>query len=396
MQNIINLSTEAVKIHPRNIEFFDDISGNEYETFRDSIKEEGVLTPLIVANDMTLVSGHQRLKAAQDIGVTQLPVIIREDLTDEDEKLKILLAANFGRHKNDDKKQRRIAAEYDTLRGKKTKGRNKKYSDNRSISKKEIANELGVSESTLYEMLDIERKLTPEIKEILDNGAFTKTTASKILVKLTQEEQQELLAQFGAEISEGATQAQMQEYVNKIRGLEMLLESEKAKPRGDDNKASTEELSKLLTEKQELEARERRSYERCEQLKKEVDKLKKEGKAKEVVEVEVIKEVVPPDYERTKEELKRQKKEVKKLNEELLDTKMELSIKRSVENNVEYDYELFHETCFKASVVLDKYKFRDLEYAEMSQDELMRYMRSMEELQVELTKVNNKIKEFMS
>lgn len=47
------------------------------------------------------VSGHQRLKACKELGFKSVPVIIKDDLVDEDEKLKKFIAANFGRSKND-------------------------------------------------------------------------------------------------------------------------------------------------------------------------------------------------------------------------------------------------------------------------------------------------------
>ncbi len=59
------------------------------------------------------------------------------------------------------------------------------------LTQEEIANQLGVSLPTLKEMLAIERKLTPEIKEMLDNGVFTKSTASKILTKIKYLSQRE-------------------------------------------------------------------------------------------------------------------------------------------------------------------------------------------------------------
>ncbi len=79
--------------------------------------------------------------------------------------------ANFGRTKNDDAKQRKIAAEYVALCGNARGGDRKSNCDYRSlISRAEIASQLGVSERTLNEMLAIECKLTPEIKEMLNNG----------------------------------------------------------------------------------------------------------------------------------------------------------------------------------------------------------------------------------
>ena len=71
---------------------------------------------------MTIISGHQRYKVAKDLGMKRVPIRIREDLIDEDKKLKVLLAANFGRTKNDETKQRKVAVEYVRLCGYKNGG----------------------------------------------------------------------------------------------------------------------------------------------------------------------------------------------------------------------------------------------------------------------------------
>ncbi len=230
-KEIIQVSTDVLKVHPRNAEFFDDIQGKEYEQFKQSISQDGVLSPILVSPDMTVVSGHQRLKACKELGINLVPIMIRDDLTDENEKLKLLLAANFGRTKNDEAKQRKIATEYVALCGFKLgDNQHSRVCDNRtpSISQAEIASQLGVSERTLQEMLAIERNLTPEIKEMLDRGMFTKTTASKILTRLSAEEQAELVASLPSNTK--LTQAQVNTYVeqlktkdNQIAGYELKL-----------------------------------------------------------------------------------------------------------------------------------------------------------------------------
>ncbi|WP_346848223.1 ParB N-terminal domain-containing protein [Clostridium sp. UBA3061] len=68
-----------------------DIEGEQYEKFKKSIEEDGILTPLIVSPDMTIISGHQRYQASKDLGIQLIPVIIKEDLIEEDEKLKNFL-----------------------------------------------------------------------------------------------------------------------------------------------------------------------------------------------------------------------------------------------------------------------------------------------------------------
>lgn len=245
-QEVIQVSTKVLKVHPRNNEFFDDIQGKEYEQFKQSISQDGILSPILVSPDMTVISGHQRLKACKELGIDLVPIMIRDDLTDENEKLKLLLAANFGRTKNDDAKQRKIATEYVALCGNSHGGNRKSNGDNRHlISQDEIAEQLGVSPRTLREMLAIESKLTPEIKELLDTGVFTKTTASKILTKLSPDEQKELAKSLPVDTA--LTQEQVNTYVEKIKAQENQIAGYEAKmKRVDELKARIQGLEKEL------------------------------------------------------------------------------------------------------------------------------------------------------
>ena len=54
-KEITNVSIDILKIHPRNNEFFDDITGKEYEDFKKSVAEEGIISEIIVAPDMTII-----------------------------------------------------------------------------------------------------------------------------------------------------------------------------------------------------------------------------------------------------------------------------------------------------------------------------------------------------
>jgi ParB/RepB/Spo0J family partition protein len=260
IKSINYLSISALKVHPRNQEFFDDIEGDDYEQFKKSIQEEGIITPLLVAPDMTIVSGHQRYKAAKELNINTIPVIINEDLKDEDEKLKKLLAANFGRMKNNPVKQRKIAVQYVELCGNKHGG-NRPSGHNGNLTLDEIANGLGISKRELSRIIEIEHKLTPEIKELLDSGIITKTSASKIWTKLSEEEQKELLNEVGKDRIAEMTQLQLQEYIKEnydlqkiIKNTEQLeqkiIEIEKEKNNIINTKQT--ELNNLISEKDQL------------------------------------------------------------------------------------------------------------------------------------------------
>lgn len=189
-----NIAVDVLKVHPRNQEFFDDISGQDYENFKKSISEEGIISEIIVAPDMTIISGHQRYKAAKDLGMKMVPIRIREDLIDEDKKLKVLLAANFGRTKNDEAKQRKVAVEYVKLCGYEQGGDRKSKAQHGLLNLDEIAHQLGTSKTNLKRALSIERNLTDSMKELLDTGIISKTLAADTIASLSPQEQEELIS----------------------------------------------------------------------------------------------------------------------------------------------------------------------------------------------------------
>lgn len=48
-----------------------------------SIKEFGWKVPMVIDSNNVIVSGHTRFKAAQELGITEAPCIIADDLTEE-------------------------------------------------------------------------------------------------------------------------------------------------------------------------------------------------------------------------------------------------------------------------------------------------------------------------
>ena len=260
-KEITNVSIDILKVHPRNTEFFDDISGSEYEEFKNSIKEEGIISEIIVSPDMTIISGHQRYKAAKELGIKIVPIRIREDLIDEDKKLKVLLAANFGRSKNDDKKQRKVAVEYVKLCGYKHgeigNGREKNSQlGNSKLSLDEIAKQLGTSKTNLTRALSIERNLTEPMKQLLDDGIISKTVASDLIASLSEDEQIELISSM--DTTKKITKNEVQKYINEINQLKSQSAKEKIIDKTDYDlenkyKEAMSQISNLKTKINNLE-----------------------------------------------------------------------------------------------------------------------------------------------
>lgn len=136
-------------------------------------------------------------------------------MDDEDEKLKKLLATNFMRQKNDPAKQVKVAAEYVELVGG-TQGRFKKC-ETRTITQDEIAETLGISRRTLNELLEIDRKLIPQIRELFDKGEINKKTANKVWCKLSPEDQERFFNEIGRDKISQMTQVQTQKYIDDLK-----------------------------------------------------------------------------------------------------------------------------------------------------------------------------------
>lgn len=220
MRQQININ--VLKPHQRNNEFFDDLSGEEFERLKNSIKDEKIYTDILVSPDMTIISGHQRVRAAKELGLTLVPIKIDEDLQDEDSKLRALISNNFGRRKNDPSKDRKALETYVSLRGYKhgevgNGGKKRVQNGLSKITLDEIAQELNMSKTNLKRALRIERNLTDSMKELLDTGEITKTFASDTIASLSKEEQEELISKL--DITEKITQKHVEQYLNEIKRL---------------------------------------------------------------------------------------------------------------------------------------------------------------------------------
>lgn len=88
------INVNELKPHPRNNEFFDDMSGEKWSEFLESIRTSGVIEPVVITTDMTIVSGHQRVRACKELGIASVITDMR-DYSDEDKILKDLIETNI-------------------------------------------------------------------------------------------------------------------------------------------------------------------------------------------------------------------------------------------------------------------------------------------------------------
>ena len=69
------------------------------EELAESIKQHGILQPLVVTKEddgYQLIAGERRLKAAEIVGLEEVPIIIKEEVSDRD-KVELSMIENIQR-----------------------------------------------------------------------------------------------------------------------------------------------------------------------------------------------------------------------------------------------------------------------------------------------------------
>ena len=85
---IEQLPIKDIKPYKRNAKKHDE---RQIKNVMQSIKNYGIVQPLVVDKDNVLIIGHCRLIACKRLGITEVPVVRKDDLTQEDvDKLRLL------------------------------------------------------------------------------------------------------------------------------------------------------------------------------------------------------------------------------------------------------------------------------------------------------------------
>lgn len=77
---VLNFSISDLKPYENNPRVIDD---EAIEKVATSIREFGFKVPILIDKENTIIAGHTRLEASKKLGLTEVPCIKIEDLTDE-------------------------------------------------------------------------------------------------------------------------------------------------------------------------------------------------------------------------------------------------------------------------------------------------------------------------
>ncbi|MEE1006646.1 MAG: ParB N-terminal domain-containing protein, partial [Acutalibacteraceae bacterium] len=77
---------KVFNVDPRRLRPYENnprINDGAVEAVAKSIDEFGFKVPIVVDSDYVIIAGHTRLKAAERLGLKSVPVVIADDLTEE-------------------------------------------------------------------------------------------------------------------------------------------------------------------------------------------------------------------------------------------------------------------------------------------------------------------------
>ena len=204
------MNVNELKPHPQNDYFFDDIQGQKWTEFLESVKTSGVIEPIICNQNKVVISGHQRLRACKELGINE--VLVDTRIYDNEESIiKDLIETNIrqrGDINSSGLKLGRIIKTLEEAYGIRIGNNvgNKTQSD--------LAKQLNMSVDTLsnYKKLTT---LIPELQELSLEGNIATSVASRVLARLSQEDQKELFNELGKDKLKNITQNEIRQYIKK-------------------------------------------------------------------------------------------------------------------------------------------------------------------------------------
>lgn len=193
--------------------------GERLDDMVESIREHGELNPVIVlkkGKGYEMLAGHNRLNAARIAGLTEIPAIVKEGLSEEEAYVYVIETNMIQRAFSEllpSEKAAVLAARYEKVisQGKRndilheieetgTCG----HDVHKSKSRDGIGEEYGMTGRNIARYMRVD-KLIPEFKDKLDGGEMTLTAAVEL--SYLSEEEQGIAAAEDIQINESAAKA---------------------------------------------------------------------------------------------------------------------------------------------------------------------------------------------
>lgn len=247
-------SQEDIEIVMIQIEKLEDYPNQPFKLFSEekksemieSIKINGIMQPLIVRplenQNYQILAGHNRKNCAKEIGIKELPCIIKNNLTEDEAKI-YLIDTNLCTRENISPMERAKAykIKYDTYKRKniKTSMVEEIKKDNLGLARATIIKEEKSSNGTIQRYLRL-TYLIPELQKAIEEGKIKINTGEKLSF-LPKEEQINISEILEENIKISDRLAKM-----------IKRESEKCKTENIYNYLSKEEIKEIINKKDKL------------------------------------------------------------------------------------------------------------------------------------------------
>lgn len=228
------IKVSKLKPHPLNSHYFDDMQDAVWDDLLKSIRSSGVTNAITIMEDGTIISGHQRVRACNVLGIDEVSYKLIE-YSDEDianqKPIKDLIESNLKQRVPGNANPIKLAECFEFLRSwygvregsANPKGTEIGASPTNCRSRKtltSLAKEFGVDEKFL-ERAHALATLPQEIKDLVEAGTISVSTASDLIARLSPEEQEQLIQTLPA--TEKLTRKQVQVHIDEIRSLKQQL-----------------------------------------------------------------------------------------------------------------------------------------------------------------------------
>ena len=256
MQIIKNVAD--LKPHPMNEYLFDDIEGEKWEEFLTSVQRQGVITPLVITEDGTIISGHQRWRAclALNIPTVRCRVYQPQGDTPDDDILLALIESNIrqrGVINSPTVKLGRMLTEYERILcgGSYEHGR----AGQGAVSRKEVREHIGI-DNAVAKCAKALAKMPEPVQELVEQEVVTPRTAYDYICKLTPEQQVELALKLDPvqKYTQSEIKAAIERFFPKAKQIDEMQEKLAEYQKGDGELELREQL-------REVQEKERQTYE---------------------------------------------------------------------------------------------------------------------------------------
>lgn len=257
------LQVSKLQAHPQNEYFFDEMSGQKWEEFKESIKTSGVIEPIVVTQDLIIVSGHQRVRACRELGIVTILGEVRHydnhnGRCAEDWVIKDLIETNVRQRGNIGGSELKAVHRVDELRriykvdgGGKHKSCDNVTTSGEPVTAEEACKAAGIDYAS-YRQFKSLSDLIPDWQELLESGNVSASVAARIVSKLSEDDQEELYNALP--VKERITGKVAERYLRQIRQQQHEAE-EKEKQLQGLNAQLSNRLNQIVAKNNELDDR---------------------------------------------------------------------------------------------------------------------------------------------